>query len=105
MRRSAKTDRQQAGGYKIFETSLESFLQLHVPESAFDGGKRFVVVVLEGTGDERRIRIKDVLHSDGQRRVIEPGPRSTRIVLSRGNGKRVFFLAVFHSHILPSILS
>src|SRR4030095_11477373 len=74
-----KTSREAADLFRRAETPLKSFLQLHVPEPAFEGGKRFVVVVFEGAGHERRIRIKDVLHSDRERRAIEPGTPSARI--------------------------
>jgi hypothetical protein len=55
---------------------LESLLQLDVPEPAFDRGKRFVVVVFEGAGLERRIVVTHVLHAKGDRGVIQPAHRA-----------------------------
>jgi hypothetical protein len=49
---------------------LESFLQLDVPEPAFDCGQRLVVAVLDVTGHKWRIRIEHVLHAKRDRRVI-----------------------------------
>jgi hypothetical protein len=49
---------------------LESLPKLNEPEPAFDGGKRFVVVVLEGSGYKRWIGIEHVLDAKRQRRAI-----------------------------------
>src|SRR6184192_1044694 len=84
---------------------LESFLYLDVPEPAFDRGKRFIVAVLEGGGHEWRIFIEHVLHTKGNRGVIQPGAPSTGIVFGRGNGNYVFLLAVLHLQVFTSILS
>jgi TolB-like protein/Tfp pilus assembly protein PilF len=97
------TNREAAEPFRRAETALKSFLQLHVPEPAFDGGKRFIVVVLEGTGHERRIRIKDVLHSDGEHRAIEPGTPSTRIVLGCRNRQNILFLIIAQLHLFAAI--
>jgi probable HAF family extracellular repeat protein len=59
--------------------ALEFLLYLEIPEAAFDGGKRFVVIVLEAAGSERRIGIECVLHSKCERRTVEPTPPSTWI--------------------------
>ena len=52
--------------------SLESFLYLSVPEAAFDGRKRCVVVVLQGSSHKGWIGIEHVLHPKGDRYVIPP---------------------------------
>jgi hypothetical protein len=69
---------------------LESFLQLDVPEPAFDRGKRFIVAVLEGGGDKGRIFVEHVLHPKRERRVIKPGVPATGVVLSSGDGESRF---------------
>jgi len=79
---SVEVDRPQAGGYNICEIALEPFLYLEIPEAAFDGGKRFVVVVLKRAGHKWGIGIKHVLHSKRECYAIEPGAPSTRVILS-----------------------
>ena len=53
---------------------------------------------------ERRVFVEDVLHSKGNRRVIQPGAPSTGTVLGGGDGHNVFLLAVGHIQILTAIL-
>ena len=83
--------------------NLESLLQLDIPESASDIGKGFVVVVLKVSGHERRIFIGHILQPNCDRRAIEPGAPSTRVVLRRGDRENVFLFAV-HLHVFAPIL-
>src|SRR6266496_3369496 len=82
--------------------NLESLLQLDVPKSASDIGKGFVVVVLKVSGHERRIFIGHILQPNCDRRAIEPGAPSTRVVLRRGDRENVFLFAV-HLHVFAPI--
>jgi hypothetical protein len=79
-----------------FSWRLELFLQLSVPEPAFDGCERLVVVVAQGSGRKRRIEVEHVLQPECERRVIQPSAPATRIVLSRRDWHYVFHLAILH---------
>src|SRR4029453_14629728 len=83
---------------------LESFLELHVPEAAFDRGKRFVVAVLIGGRHKRRVFVEPVLHTKRNGHVIKPPLPVAAAILSRGYWHDVFLLAVVHLHVLTTIL-
>src|SRR5437762_5602534 len=83
---------------------LEALLDRGIPEPAPNIGKGFVVVVLKSSADEWWIGIEDVLHSERERRAIQPGAPSTRTVLCGGDGHDIFLLAIVHLHVFPAIL-
>src|SRR5437867_11771282 len=59
---------------------LEALLQGHIPDSPPDIGLPLVVAVFEVARDKRRILVEHVVHSKGDRGVIEPCPPSPWIV-------------------------
>jgi hypothetical protein len=71
---------------------LESFPKLNVPEPAFEGGKRFFVVGLESSGHKRRIGIKYVLRSEGNRRVVQPSAHAPSPVVRSDSAQFAFYL-------------
>src|SRR5437870_3676908 len=83
----------------------ESLLQLDVPEPAFDRGKRFVVIILESAGYERRIGIEDVLHSKRERCLIQPGAPSTAVILGSGDRQNILLLTIGPLYVFTAILS
>jgi len=88
----------------VLADSLEAFFQSDVPESAFDRGQCFIVVVLEGASHKRWIEVTDVLHAERNRRVVKPPLPVAAAVLSCGHRDDILFLAVLHLHVLAAIL-
>ena len=84
--------------------ALESLLQSDVPEPAFDGGKRFVVAILEAASHERRIFIQHVLHTQRDRGVVKPPLPVAAAIFSRGYRDDILLLAVFHRHVFAAVL-
>src|SRR6476659_573646 len=83
---------------------LESLLYTDVPESAFDCGQRFVVAVLEAASNERWVFIRYVLHTKGDRSVIEPPLPVAAAILGCRDRHYVFLLAVLPGpHTRPTV--
>src|SRR4029077_8890001 len=80
------------------------FLQSDVPEPASDISQRFVIVVLERSGDKRRIFIEHVLHAERDGGAIQPGAPSALAICSRANRHHVLFFSVLHLHVLAPVL-
>src|ERR1051325_1421186 len=84
-------------------SGLEHFLQADVPEPAFDIGERLVVAVLKGAGHERRILVKDVLHTELDRGLIQPGSPSAWIILGGRDRHHVLLFAILHLYVLTTL--
>src|SRR5262245_18507917 len=82
----------------------ESFLQLDVPEPAFDRSKRFVVAVLDVAGYKRRVFVENVLHPKRDRGVVKPPLPIAAAILGCRNGHEVFLLAILHLYVFSAIL-
>src|SRR5207302_9159744 len=88
----------------VFRSVLEAFLQSDVPEPASDISQRFVVIVLERSGDKRRIFIEHVLHAERDGCAIHPGAPSALAICSRADRHHVLFFSVLHLHVLTAVL-
>jgi hypothetical protein len=84
-RNSDRCAKDPRSGLSCFD-GLESFLELDVPEAAFDGGNRFVVAVLESAGHKRRVFVEHILHPECDRRVVKPPSPVSAAVFRCGNG-------------------
>src|SRR4029077_11194915 len=88
----------------VFRLALEAFLQSDVPEPASDISQRFVVIVLERSGDKRWIGIEHVLHSERDSCAIHPRAPSALAICSRANRHHVLFFSVLHLYVLTAVL-
>src|SRR5436853_2237734 len=97
--------REEPGRCKLCQwLLLEALLQADVPEPAFDVSNRLVVTVLKAASHKRWIFIQHVLHAQRDGRVIKPPLPVAAAILGCGDGYHILLLAVFHLHILPTIL-
>ena len=88
----------------VVETaSSESFLQLSVPETPFDRGKRFIVTVLEASGYKGWIGVKHVLDAKRDSGVIEPRLPIATAVFTGRDGNDIFLFAVLRLDILTTV--
>src|SRR6478609_7051888 len=90
--------------FECLRLALEAFLQSDIPEPASDISQRFVVIVLERSGDKRRIFIEHVLHSERDGCAIQPRAPSALVIGSSANRHHVLFLSVLHLHVLTAVL-
>src|SRR5207245_2763723 len=88
----------------MFRYALEAFLQSNVPEPPSDISQRFVVIVLERSGDKRRIFIEHVLHAERDGCSVQPRAPSALAISSGADRHHVLFLSVLHLHVLAAVL-
>src|SRR5438094_648795 len=96
---------EEPGRCELLRSSvLEALLQADVPEPAFDVSNRLVVTILERACHKRGILVEHVLHAERDGCVVKPPLPVAAAILRRGDWNDVFLLAVFHLHVLPTIL-
>src|SRR5439155_12990939 len=82
---------------------LEALFQRDIPGAAPDIGCRFVVAIFDRTRDEGWIRVHDVVHTESDCGVVQPGAPSTGIEFGSGHRYSFRCVAIIRLYVLAIV--